>query len=197
MIGPQTAGNAADAPFRALTCFAAATLALPEMVWGMHADDHLRSLSNAGSQPASSGRLMGSTGRHQADSRWPRVLARHRWRAVFGIGAGTAALAGAVVIALPSHSPISGAGACGRATCAGTLAPFRVTARPHGSDPARRAKPRGLPSAMPQVASTAMPRTRTSVGPSPAPARARGHGHGHPTRPRPSHPAKPTPTSYG
>ncbi len=168
------------------------------MVWG-DACGRSSAVTQQRQQPASSGRLMGSAGRHQTDSRWPRVLARHRWRAMFGIGAGTAALAGAVVIALPSHSPISGAGGCGRATCAGTLAPFSATARPHSSDPARPAKPRGLPSAMPQVASTAMPPTRTFAGQSPTPTRARGHGHGHghPTPPRPSHPGKSTPTPSG
>ncbi len=87
---------------------------------------------------ASSARRMGSAGRHQARGRWRAVLARHRWYAVFGAGAGTAALAGVVMISLPHHSPSSNAD-CGRVTCAGTLPPVSAPASPHGRQPARLA----------------------------------------------------------
>ncbi len=87
---------------------------------------------------ASNVRRMGNPGRHQARGRWRAVLARHRWYAVFGAGAGTAALAGVVMISLPHHSPSSNAD-CGRMTCAGTLPPVSAPASPHGRQPARLA----------------------------------------------------------
>src|SRR6266566_8520778 len=55
-------------------------------------------------EPASNGRFMGSAGRHHATGRWRAALARHPRYAVFGIGAGTAVLAGVVMVALPGHS---------------------------------------------------------------------------------------------
>src|SRR6266568_2699701 len=168
--------------------FAIAALALPALIaWGDACER-----SSAGTRrcldPASNGRFTGSAGRHHATGRWRAALARHPRYAVFGIGAGTAVLAGLVMVTLPGHSVRPGAEGCGLVTCGSTLPPFSATASPPGRQPTRTATPGVLPSPMPQVASAAAPRTRTA-GPRPKPTRHRPHSH--PTPPSSSHPAKP------
>jgi hypothetical protein len=149
------------------------------------------------SEPVGSARLMSSGGRHEATGRgrWPAVLASHPWRAASGTAVAAAALAGVVMIILPSHSPSPGTGGCGHVSCAGTQPSFNATASAHRSRPVHTANPGVAPSPKSQVASAGAPPARTSAGPSPRPTHDPAPGHSHPPPPSPSHPGKPTTTT--
>ena len=122
---------------------------------------------------------MGNAGRHQATGRgrWRRVLARHRWYGVLGMGAGIAALAGAAVITPAGHSPRPAARSCGLVPCtamrpapAGSSLSTGGPRRPHKARPAVR-QPHASPPA------SAIPRPAPTPPASSPKPQAQGHRH--------------------